>query len=284
MLTFDPKELSVQQVQKYLQNAIAPRPICFASTVDKAGNPNLAPFSFFNLFSSNPPIAVFSPAYSGRTGASKNTLDNVLEVPEVVINVVTYNMVQQVSLASSPFPKGVNEFVKANFTPVASELVKPARVKESPVQMEAKVIEVKELGKSGGAGNLVICEILRVHVDESVLNEDKQIDTRKMDLVARMGDNWYCRAFGDALFEVEKPITTIGIGIDSIPASIRNSHILSANNLGLLGSIEHLPSDEELSVYKTSLRQFSSEEERHSFAKALLDAKKVKEAWMVLLD
>jgi flavin reductase (DIM6/NTAB) family NADH-FMN oxidoreductase RutF len=284
MLTFDPKELSVQQVQKYLQNAIAPRPVCFASTVDKAGNPNLAPFSFFNLFSSNPPIAVFSPAYSGRTGASKNTLDNVLEVPEVVINVVTYNMVQQVSLSSSPFPKGVNEFVKANFTPVASELVKPARVKESPVQMEAKVIEVKELGKSGGAGNLVICEILRVHVDESVLNEDKQIDTRKIDLVARMGDNWYCRAFGDALFEVEKPIMTIGIGIDSIPASIRNSHILSANNLGLLGSIEHLPSNEEMSVYKTSLRQFNSEEERHSFAKALLDAKKVKEAWMVLLD
>jgi flavin reductase (DIM6/NTAB) family NADH-FMN oxidoreductase RutF len=284
MLTFDPKELSVQQVQKYLQNAIAPRPVCFASTVDKAGNPNLAPFSFFNLFSSNPPIAVFSPAYSGRTGASKNTLDNVLEVPEVVINVVTYNMVQQVSLASSPFPKGVNEFVKANFTPVTSELVKPARVKESPVQMEAKVIEVKELGKSGGAGNLVICEILRVHVDESVLNEDKQIDTRKMDLVARMGDNWYCRAFGDALFEVEKPILTIGIGIDNIPASIRNSHILSANNLGLLGSIEHLPSEEEKSVYKTSLRQFNSEEERHSFAKALLDAKKVKEAWMVLLD
>src|SRR5688572_7176114 len=166
MLTLNPKDLGVQLAQKYLQNAIGPRPICFASTVDKNGIPNLAPFSFFNLFSSNPPIAVFSPAYSGRSGASKNTLDNVLEVPEVVINVVTYKMVQQVSLASSPFPKGVNEFVKAGFTPIPSELVKPARVKESPVQFEAKVLEVKELGKLGGAGNLVICEILRMHIDE----------------------------------------------------------------------------------------------------------------------
>ncbi|MGZ3901539.1 MAG: flavin reductase family protein, partial [Bacteroidia bacterium] len=194
MLTLDPKDLTVPALQKYLQNAIAPRPVCFASTVSKNGEPNLAPFSFFNLFSSNPPIAIFSPAYSGRTGAPKDTLLNVREVPECVINVVNYDMVHQASLASSPFEKGVNEFEKAGFTPVPSDLVKPARVKESPVQLECKVIEIKELGKQGGAGNLVICEIIRIHVSESVLNDAKQIDTHKIDLVARMGDNWYCRA------------------------------------------------------------------------------------------
>ena len=283
MLTLDPKDLSVQMVQKYLQNAIAPRPICFASTVNKEGQPNLAPFSFFNLFSSNPPIAVFSPAYSGRTGAPKDTLLNVLEVPEVVINVVTYEMVHQTSLASSPFPKGVNEFVKANFTPVPSELVKPARVKESPVQLECKVMEVKELGKQGGAGNLVICEVLRMHISESVLNEEKQIDTRKLDLVARMGDNWYCRAHGEALFEVKKPITSIGIGIDSIPEEIRFSEVLSGNNLGLLASVEELPKDEEIQTFKKNLNTFNSQRDRHLYAKSLLEANKVQEAWMVLL-
>jgi flavin reductase (DIM6/NTAB) family NADH-FMN oxidoreductase RutF len=284
MLTIDPKDLTVQQVQKYLQNAIAPRPICFASTVNENGVPNLAPFSFFNLFSSNPPVAVFSPAYSGRTGASKNTLDNVKEVPEVVINVVNYSMVHQTSLASSPYPKGVNEFIKAGFTPIASDLVKPARVKESPVQMECKVLEIKELGKLGGAGNLIICEIIRFHISESVLDANNQIDTRKIDLVARMGDNWYCRAAGDALFEVEKPITTIGIGLDNIPAGIRNSHILSGNNLGLLGSVEQLPGAEEIEEYKRSAKRFDNDDERHGYAKALLEANKVKEAWMVLLS
>jgi flavin reductase (DIM6/NTAB) family NADH-FMN oxidoreductase RutF len=283
MLALNPKDLTIPVLQKYLQNAIAPRPICFASTVDKDGKPNLAPFSFFNLFSSNPPIAVFSPAYSGRTGAPKDTLLNVKEVPECVINVVTYNMVQQTSLASSPFPKGVNEFEKAGFTPVPSELIKPFRVKESPVQLECKVIEIKELGKQGGAGNLVICEIIRIHIDESVLNEANQIDTRKIDLVARMGDNWYCRANGNALFEVEKPITTIGIGFDQIPGAIKNSKILSGNNLGLLGSLEQLPSEEETKEYKKNISGFSSEEEKHKYAKALLEANKVKEAWMVLL-
>lgn len=283
MLTLNPKDLPVQQVQKYLQNAIAPRPICFASTVSAAGEPNLSPFSFFNLFSSNPPVAVFSPAYSGRTGASKNTLDNVREVPEVVINVVTYDMVHQTSLASSPYAKGVNEFIKANFTPVPSELVKPFRVRESPVHMECKVTEVKELGKLGGAGNLVICEILRFHISESVLNEQNQIDTRKIDLVARMGDNWYCRAHGDALFEVEKPITTIGIGIDNIPENIRHSRILTGNNLGLLASVEQLPSAEEVIGFKKDLRTFSDTDEKHLYAKTLLEANKVKEAWMVLL-
>src|SRR3954462_3435850 len=183
MFSLNPKELSIPVLQKYLQNAVAPRPICFASTVNKNGEPNLAPFSFFNIFSSNPPIAVFSPAYSGRTGAAKDTLLNVHEVPEVAINVVNYNMVQQTSLASSPFAKGVNEFIKANFTPIPSDLIKPARVKESPVQLECKVLEIKELGKNGGAGNLVICEIIRIHISDSILNEEKNIDTRKIDLV-----------------------------------------------------------------------------------------------------
>lgn len=284
MLSLDPKALSVQVLQKYLQNAIAPRPICFASTVDKSGDPNLAPFSFFNVFSSNPPIAVFSPAYSGRTGAAKDTLQNVREVPECVINVVNYEMVQQTSLASSPFARGVNEFVKAGFTALPSELVKPPRVKESPVQMECRVIEVKELGKSGGAGNLVICEIIKIHINEAVLNESNFIDTRKIDLVARMGDNWYCRASGEALFEVEKPITTIGIGIDNIPDDIKSSTVLTGNNLGLLGSVEQLPTAEEAADFKKNMTTFPSREERHLFAKTLLETNKVKEAWMVLLQ
>lgn len=282
MLSINPKELAIPALQKYLQSAVAPRPVCFASTVNKNGEPNLAPFSFFNIFSSNPPIAVFSPAYSGRTGQSKDTLNNVLEVAECVINVVTYDMVHQTSLASSPFPKGVNEFVKANFTPIASELVKPFRVKESPVQMECKVLEVKELGKGGGAGNLVICEIVKIHIDENVLNEHNQIDTRKLDLVARMGDNFYCRANGDALFEVQKPITTIGIGIDQIPDHIKNSRVLTGNNLGLLASVEQLPNAEEIEAFKKTSQSFSSTDEQHRYAQTLLEANKVKEAWLVL--
>lgn len=283
MMSINPKDLPVQALQKYLQNAIAPRPICFASTISKEGQPNLSPFSFFNLFSSNPPIAVFSPAYSGRTGAAKDTLLNVQEVPEVVINVVTYAMVQQTSLSSSPFPRGVNEFEKSGFTPLASELIKPYRVKESPVQLECRVNEIKELGKLGGAGNLVICEVLRMHISEAVLNADQQIDTLKLDLVARMGDNWYCRASGAALFEVQKPITSIGIGYDAIPEHIRRSTILNGNNLGLLGSVEQLPEKHECEAYQQGLSAFANEEEKHRFAKGLLEAGKVKEAWMTLL-
>lgn len=283
MLSINPKELAIPVLQKYLQGAVAPRPICFASTVSAKGEPNLAPFSFFNIFSSNPPIAVFSPAFSGRTGAAKDTLLNVKEVPEVVINIVNYNIVQQTSLASSPFAKGVNEFVKSGLTPVASELIKPFRVKESPVQLECKVIEIKELGTAGGAGNLVICEIIKIHIDEAVLNEAGTIDTRKIDLVARMGDNWYCRANGNALFEVEKPITTIGIGYDAIPPAIRNSKVLTGNNLGLLGSIEVLPTTDEIAEYKKTAKTFGNGDEQHLHAKTLLEANKVKEAWLVLL-
>jgi flavin reductase (DIM6/NTAB) family NADH-FMN oxidoreductase RutF len=284
MLSLNPQELTIPVLQKYLQNAVAPRPICFASTISKNGEPNLAPFSFFNVFSSNPPVLVFSPARSGKTGATKDTLDNVLEIPEVVINMVNYNMVHQMSLASSPFPKGVNEFVKAGFTPLASDLVKPFRVAESPVQMECKVTEVKSLGEKGGAGNLVICEVLRIHVQENVLNEANQIDTRKIDLVARMGDNWYCRAGGESLFEVEKPITTIGIGVDVLPESIKHSKVLTGNNLGLLGSVEALPSQDEVEAFKQNKPAFSGEDEKHRYAQVLLESNKVKEAWLALLS
>ncbi len=280
MLSLNPKELPIPQLHHYLLGAVGPRPICFASTVDKNGKPNLAPFSFFNVFSANPPIAIFSPNISGKTGKTKDTHENVKEVPEVVINVVNYNMVHQTSLASSPYPKGVNEFEKAGFTPIASTLVKPFRVKESPVQLECKVFEVKEIKSC----NLVMCEVVMIHIDENMLGADKQIDQKKIDLVARMGGNWYCRAHGEALFEIEKPITTMGIGVDQIPGSIRNSDIFTGNNLGQLGNIEVLPNPEEISSYKSSLKEsFKNTNELHTFAKKLLEQGKVKEAWMTLL-
>ncbi|HEX7414874.1 MAG TPA: flavin reductase family protein [Bacteroidia bacterium] len=284
MITVSAKDTSQQQFHGFLLGAIGPRPIAFASTIDKEGRPNLAPFSFFNVFSSNPPIAIFSPARSGRDGINKHTLDNVKEVPEVVLNVVNYNMVQQMSLTSSPYTKGVDEFEKAGFIKLASQQIKPFRVAEAPVTMECKVNQVIELGQSGGAGNLVVCEVLLIHVKEEVLDEQGKIDTQKIDLVARMGGNWYCRAHGDALFEVAKPITTLGIGVDAIPVEIRNSKVLSGNNLGQLGNVEHLPTAEEISAYKNSLnKRFANAEECHQFAKTLLDVNKVNEAWKVLL-
>ncbi|HWY12986.1 MAG TPA: flavin reductase family protein [Bacteroidia bacterium] len=283
MLSLNPKELSVGQVHQYLLGAVGPRPICFASTIDKNGNPNLAPFSFFNVFSANPPIAVFSPSRSGRTGATKDTYENIKEVPECVINIVNYNMVYQTSLASSPYPKGTNEFTKAGFTPIASQIVKPFRVKESPVQLECKVNQIIELGKEGGAGNLVICEVVMIHVSEDVLDEKKGIDQHKIDLIARMGGNWYCRAHGDSLFEIEKPLTTLGIGVDQIPAQIKNSKIFTGNNLGQLGNVEQLPTKEEIESYKSTQKRFANNDELYKFAKTLLEGGKVKEAWMALL-
>lgn len=244
------KDHPIPVVHKYLLGSIGPRPICFASTVDKDGRPNLSPFSFFNVFSANPPIVAFSPARSGRTGKTKDTYENCKQVPEVVINVVTYDIVQQMSLSSSPFEHGVNEFVKAGFTQVESVDVKPFRVAESPIQMECKVKEIIELGDSGGAGNLVICEVLRMHIDEDMLDEDKLVDQEKIDLVARMGKNWYCRAHGDALFEIPKPITTLGIGIDGLPEHIRTSKRLTGNQLGILGCLEEFPSAEEIDSAK----------------------------------
>lgn len=280
MLTLTPSELPVPQLHQYLLGAIGPRPICFASTVDAHGKHNLAPFSFFNVFSSKPPLAIFSPNLSGKTGKAKDTHLNLKEVPECVINIVNYSMVHQMSLASSPYPKGVNEFEKAGFTAIPSELVKPMRVKESPVQMECKVMELKEIGNC----NLVICEIIKIHIDENILGPNQLIDQQKIDLVARMGGNWYCRAHGDALFEIEKPITTIGVGVDTIPESIKLSEVLTGNNLGQLGNIEVMPTIEEIESYnKVNNLAFLNEKDKHQFAKTLLEAHKVKEAWCVLL-
>ena len=295
MLTIDPKNVSVPVFHSYLLGAVAPRPIAFASTVDKDGNANLAPFSFFNVFSANPPIAIFSPARSGRTGKTKHTYENIKEVPEVVINIVNYAMVQQTSLASTEYAKGVNEFKKAGFTAIASEIIKPFRVKESPAQLECKVTNVIELGQNGGAGNLIICEVLLIHIAEDVLDENKQIDVHKIDLVARMGGNWYSRANGNSLFEVEKPLTNLGVGVDAIPDYIRKSNVLSANNLGQLGNVEKIPSDEEVNEYLQSSAFSRIKEEvlnnknnqkdyLHYIAKILLDTNKNVEAWKVLLS
>lgn len=293
MLTIDPKELPVPKLHHYLLGAVGPRPIAFASTIDENGVPNLAPFSFFNVFSANPPIMVFSPARSGRTNTTKDTYENVKKVPECVINVVNYDIVEQMSLSSSPYDKDVNEFVKSGLTPLASDLVKPFRVKESPVQFECKVIEVKELGTGGGAGNLVICEVVKIHINEEVLDQDQMIDQQKIDLVSRMGGNWYCRADKNSMFEVLKPVVTMGIGIDQIPEDIRNSDILSGNDLGKLGSVQELPNETDVNEYKlielsdlfVSLEDepVKLEQELHKLAKAKLAENHVEEAWKTLL-
>jgi flavin reductase (DIM6/NTAB) family NADH-FMN oxidoreductase RutF len=294
MLTINPQEMSTAKLHAYLLSSIAPRPIAFASTVDQHGHPNLSPFSFFNAFGSNPPTLIFSPARRVRDNTIKHTLENVMEVPEVVINMVNYAMVQQASLASVEFPKGVNEFVKAGFTPIASEKIRPPRVAESPVQFECKVMEIKSMGMEGGAANLVICEILLMHVSEDVLDEQQRIDQHKMDLVARLGANWYVRASGHALFEVPKPNTKPAIGIDQLPEHIRNSKVLTGNELGMLGNAEHFPSIEELASVELSeeisglKKRFANNSEsyeyqRHLLAKEFLAEHKVLEAWKVLM-
>lgn len=290
-MILDLKDLKPAEKQYYLQHVIAPRPICFASTIDKAGQVNLSPFSFFNLFSSNPPIVVFSPARRVRDNTTKHTLQNVLEVPEVVINIVTYDMVQQTSLASCEFPKEVNEFIKAGFTEEPATLIKPPMVKESKVKMECKVKEVKPLGNEGGAGNLVICEVIRMHIDDSLLDENKKIDQRKINHVARLGGDWYCIVDETNLFQVEKPNTQLGIGIDALPYYIRNSKILSGNNLGQLANMHNIPvvepsfDDNHLKqiIQYYSINPDDMEKELHTYAKKLLDAGKVNEAWQVLL-
>jgi flavin reductase (DIM6/NTAB) family NADH-FMN oxidoreductase RutF len=290
-MILDLKDLKPAEKQYYLQHVVAPRPICFASTIDKNGIVNLSPFSFFNLFSSNPPIVIFSPARRIRDNTTKHTLENVLEVPEVAINIVTYDIVQQVSLASCEFPKGANEFIKAGFTPQPSTIIKPPMVKESKVKMECKVIEVKPLGIEGGAGNLVICEVLRMHIDDSLLDTNKKIDQRKIHHVARLGADWYCVVNENNLFEVEKPNTQIGIGVDALPDSIRNSKILTGNNLGQLANVNELPvidpsfDDANLKqiILYYSINPPDMEKELHGYAKKLLDGGKVNEAWQVLL-
>ena len=294
MLTIDPKELPVPKLHHYLLGAVGPRPIAFASTIDADGNDNLAPFSFFNVFSANPPIMVFSPARSGRTNETKDTYENVKAVPEVVINIVNYAIVEQMSLASSPYASNISEFEKAGFTALDSETIRPKRVAESPVQFECKVIEVKELGDQGGAGNLVICEVTKIHIDENVLDENQMIDQKKIDLVSRMGGNWYCRADENSMFEITKPITTIGIGFDQIPDDIKSSTVLTGNDLGKLAGIEELPNETDVNEHKllelsdlfVSLEDEPArlELELHQKAKELLKENKLNEAWMTLLS
>jgi flavin reductase (DIM6/NTAB) family NADH-FMN oxidoreductase RutF len=244
--TFNASHLHNSELHKLMLGAIAPRPIAFASTIDAEGRPNLSPFSFFNAFGVNPSTIIFSPSRRGRDNTTKDTFENIKQVPEVVINAVTYSMVEQVSLASTEFPKGTNEFEKSGFTAISSDKVRPFRVLESPVQWECKVRDVIETGKGGGAANLVICEVLMVHVNENMLTPEGMIDTRQMDLVGRMGGNYYVRAHGNALFEVEKPLTKPAIGIDSLPYNLKNSPLLTGNELGRLGSVELLPSETEL--------------------------------------
>lgn len=290
-MIFDLKDLKPAERQYYLQHIVAPRPICFASTMDMAGNVNLSPFSFFNLFSSNPPIVVFSPARRVRDNTTKHTLENVLEVPEVAINIVTYDMVQQTSLSSCEYPKEVNEFIKAGFTQEPSTVIKPPMVKESKAKMECKVVEVKSLGHEGGAGNLVICEVLRMHINDELLDENKKIDQRKINHVARLGSDWYCVVNESNLFQVEKPNTQLGIGVDALPENIRKSQILSGNDLGQLANVNELPVVDpsfEDGHLKEIIQYFNispeeMEKELHVYAKKLLAEGKITAAWQVLL-
>lgn len=290
-MIIDFSKIGTAEKQQWLNHAVAPRPICFASTIDKEGNVNLSPFSFFNLFSSQPPIVIFSPARRVRDNTTKHTLQNVQEVPECVINIVDYDMVQQASLASCEFPKGVDEFEKAGFTKEPASLVTPPMVKEAKIKLECKINEVKSLGEEGGAGQLVIAEVLCMHVDESILGDDGKIDQRKLPLVARLGGDWYCKVDETNLFKVPKPNTQLGIGVDVLPAGIRNSPILTGNHLGMLGNVHELPTinpafdDEQLKniIQYFSINPREMENELHKYAATLLNQGKVAEAWQVLL-
>ncbi len=291
-MRIDLANLTFPEKQAWLQHAIAPRPICFASTIDKTGNVNLSPFSFFNLFSSNPPIVIFSPSRKGRDNTLKHTLENVLEVPEVVINMVDYNMVQQMSLSSCEFPKGVDEFIKAGFTKEVASIVKPPMVKEAKIKLECKVNEVKSLGENGGAGQLVIAEVLCIHIDESILNSDKtMIDQTKMHHIARLGGDWYSKIDSTNLFKVAKPNTELGIGVDALPTSIRNSNILSGNHLGQLANVKEEPlvdptfyNDRLKNIIQYySINPTEMEKELHIYAAELLNQNKAAEAWQILL-
>jgi len=288
MLTIDPKELTTPQLHGYLQSAVGPRPIALASTIDANGVPNLSPFSFFNLFSSNPPILIFSPSRRVRDNTVKHTLLNADLNREVVINVVNYNMVQQTSLSSTEYGLGVNEFEKAGFTMQPSDIVKPFRVKEAPVQFECRVNDIIPLGAEGGAGNLVLCEVLKMHIDESVLDANGNIDQHKIDLVSRLGGNWYSRS-ADGLFEVEKPLTTLGVGVDAIPKFVKTSKIFEGNDLGKLGNTQTLPTTEEIDIFvKESFEvkgvlSADDEDVKLQKAKEYLDANRVNDAWKVLM-
>ncbi len=285
-----PGEIKTAMLHGYLLGAVAPRPICFASTIDNDGVANLSPFSFFNVFGAKPPILIFSPARRVRDNTVKHTLENVYANKEVVINMVNYDMVQQMNLASCEYPKGVDEFLKAGFTPIASDMVKPFRVKESPVQLECKVLQVVETGAEGGAGNLVICEVVCMHIDDNLLDAAGKIDPNKIDLVARMGADYYCRASGAAVFEVPKPNASLGIGIDALPEHVRNSKVLTGNHLGILGNCSAIPQRDDLNdkrvkglldLYKSDV--VARNEGLHRYAKTLIDAGDIDKAWQALL-
>ena len=284
MTSFVPKDCTVQQMQALLSSAVAPRPIAFASTIEAEGNPNLSPFSFYNIFSSNPPILIFSPARRVRDNTTKHTLQNVQDVPEVVINVVHYGMIQQMSLSSTEYAKGVNEFDKSGLTMLKSELVRPFRVAESPIQMECKVIEIKPLGQDKGAGNLVICKVLKLHVSDEVLNIKGEIDQEKLDLVARGGGSYYIRA-KDGFLEIPKPLRTLGIGIDALPEELRNSTVLTGNDLGLLGNVEALPTQNEIDDFckNQEHKNIKTVKELHQKAQDYLREGQVQKAWCILL-
>lgn len=294
MLTINTSDLTPMQLQNYLQYVIAPRPICFASTIDAQGNVNLSPFSFFNMFSTNPPVCIFSPARRVRDNTTKHTLENVLEVKECVINIVDYAMVQQMSLASTEYAKGVNEFEKAGFSMLESHLVKPPRVAEAPVQLECVVNQVIPLGENNGAGNLILAEIKLIHIKEEILDSEGKIDQAKIDLVARLGGDWYCRVTPESLFKVAKPLTTLGIGVDALPVSVRNSKVLTGNDLGMLGNIENLPSAEEIDAmqWNSNVKDIldatigdatNRERELHELAHQLLALGNVNDALKVVL-
>lgn len=292
-ITVDPKSESIPKVFGTLLGAIGPRPIAFVSTVDEDGNSNLSPFSQFGVFSANPPIVAFSPSRRVRDNTTKHTLENAKVSGEVVINVVNHAIVEQMSLSSTEYPDGINEFIKSGLTEVKSDLVQPSRVLESPVSMECKILEIKEFGTGGGAGNMIICEVIRFHVNREVLDKNGSIDQTKIDLVARMGGNWYCRAHGEALFEIAKPLSTLGIGVDKIPADIRNSSILTGNDLGRLGNVESLPAELEVNDHK--LFELSDifvtheddavtlETELHKIAKEQINNNQIEMAWKTLL-
>ncbi len=288
MLSIEPKDVSTAKLHGYLQSAVAPRPIAFASTVDKNGKPNLSPFSFFNVFSANPPILVFSPARRVRDNTVKHTLLNCEATRQVVINVVNFDIVQQASLSSTEYPEGVNEFLKSGLTMLPSDIVKPYRVAESPVQFECKVNEIIALGDGGGAGNLIICEVVKLHIDEKIIDENGVIDQHKIDLVARLGGNWYSRS-NVGLFEVPKPLTTLGIGVDNIPEFIRKSGVFDGNDLGILGNIESLPTKEEIDIFvkqNFAVKGVLSADDQimqHQMAKEFIVNKDVDSAWKVLL-
>lgn len=292
MLEIDPNDISIKELHQYLLSSIGPRPIALASTIDVNGINNVSPFSFFNVFSANPPILIFSPARRVRNNTTKDTLENVKEIKEVVINIVNEKIVEKMSLTSGEYPSEIDEFVKAGLTPIVSKKIKPKRVKESPVQLECKVNQIIKLGNEGGAGNLIICEVIFIHINSSILNENNEIEQDKIQLIGRLGNNWYCKAFDQALFEIQKPTEKMGIGLDRIPERIRKSYIFNQNDLAKLASINNIPSNHEIEKFREKdiiqlLLQGENDEEirevLHTKAKEEIDKNEIEKAWKFLL-